>query len=256
MFKKIAFSLALTVMGWTCAHAATETPVKVEDFNFNAKKVTLKDGAATLSGSVFMVSKKTFPCTAGKKYGIKGTFKALPGTPDNFVYIGFEIYDKNGKSIAMAHAKTVPNTLTTLVQDVKTSDTVLKVEDASKWIQKGAFRVALKAAKDESDLPNRNVTQGNVLKVEKKGNSWEVTLSKPCGFEAKAGEFVREHRHGGYLYTVFGKTGRGFVDPEHTAVIDYPGAAGIRIVILGNWNAPEKGENPKMEVKNVRLIEK
>lgn len=255
MIKSFVLSLAVAGMAWTAC--AAETALNPADFSTNKpKSIAIKGDTITVNGSyVLLSSKKTFKNVAGKKYGIKGTFKALPNTPNSMVYIGFMPVDAKGQEITHISAVSVPNTVAKLTQPVKPADKVLKVTDASKWVAKGAVGVVYKAAANGSDIPNRNIAKGNVVKVEKKNGFWEITMDRPVGFTAKAGEMIREHRYGGYIYVSAVNTQKGIVDCKGTSNIYFKGAAAFRVVVLGNWSTPKKGENFKMEVKNVRLFD-
>lgn len=158
----------------------------------------------TVSGRYARVISKPFAVDPAKKYKLSGKFRAAPGTAGEAFYFGFIPLDEKGRQIVSNYVN-VPKkgTETELAAPVKKGDTVVKVKDASKWDMLTPWGViAFNAKADYSDLPNREVTQITEKKIEKKGDVWEVTLTKPVAKDYPAGTKVRQQRFGAtYMYT-------------------------------------------------------
>ena len=227
---------------------------KAADWN---KHPAVTDGEDCLkvSKNVFLCSPK-FQIDPDKTYTLKLSVRAqdIKGKDFSWCLAGFEVFDKDGKSISCDTVNAVPGTFTTVAADAAKGSSVLMVKDASKF-RKGSPYIIVSGAKDDfSDLPNRKLLARGIDKVEKKDDAWEVTLKGKLVADAKAGDAIREHSMGGFLYTA---GGRNVVDKWVTmqgkikgsskfgwAGNKWPaGAVSARFIILVNWN------NKKLETQ-------
>lgn len=136
-----------------------------------------------------------------------GTYKlsgVLRGDNENTgpVFFGLMLFDANKCLITCPSVNARPDTTTKLTSDVASGDTVLKIENAEKWINQGAFLVAFNAEKSLEDLPNfdfssyiKSITCGNGF--------WEVELTQPIKKCFPSGTQVRQHGDGPYMFCVF-----------------------------------------------------
>jgi hypothetical protein len=137
-----------------------------------------------------------------KRYTLTGWFKSVGKEPSN-LYFGYMCFDADKRLIAPEHVSVVGATETTLYEDCKKEDTLLKVAHAFKWKEDPHACIAFEV--DDSgkyaDLPNRNLSGFGIIKLEEKDGYWEVRLNEPCGRAYPAGTKVREHFAGpAYLY--------------------------------------------------------
>ncbi len=121
-------------------------------------------------------------------------------TPD--VYLGLIPLDANRNRIMPETINIVKNTETELAADCSAADMVVKVKNAENFQARDRFNlIAFQTRADYSDLPNKNLSQGTLRRIEKKNGYWELTLDKPCGRNFPAGTPVRQHRFSAnYLY--------------------------------------------------------
>ena len=128
------------------------------------------------------------PLDASKIYFLSGEFKCANGKPVR-VQFGMAEWDPKGQ-IQGLHVNGVPESETMINQEAKAGNDYIYVFDASKWAPKGM--VALGAAKDGSDLPNRNLI-GPITKVELTGGDYKVTLKSPLKKDIPSETGVRCH---------------------------------------------------------------
>jgi len=156
-------------------------------------------------GSVVYTS-QFIPVDTAKTYMLKGWFKSTGNAPSK-LYFGYMPCDANKKQIMPAHVLVYPGTETTLTENCKKEDMLLKIADGSKW-QAAPYAMAAFGVDDSgnyADLPNRNLASTGILKVEKREGYWEVQLAKPCNISYPANTKVREHRAAGtYIYNAAG----------------------------------------------------
>lgn len=108
-------------------------------------------------------------------------------------------FDRDRKRIGFHNVSADASTLTRLLRPAVKGETSVVVEDASQWDfpRKGRL-LALDAAQDESDIPNRTLCF-YIKSVEKTENGCRVTFDRPLRFSRPAGCRVRLHRDGGFL---------------------------------------------------------
>ena len=131
-----------------------------------------KSGGKKGKGAV--LCDKFIPLDPSKIYYLSGEFKSEDGQPV-LVHFGMAEWEPKGQ-IQGVHVNGVPESETMINQEAKAGDSYIYVFDGSKWAPKGM--VALGAAKDGSDLPNRNLI-GPITKVELTGGDYKVTLKSP-----------------------------------------------------------------------------
>ena len=195
--------LAAACIGMASAEEAAVVKFeKPADF-IQPSLVKPSENALTLRGRAAFMSKTTFQVNPAVKYSISGEFRHKNGKPVRILF-GFAPFAKDNTPIRANMVNGYNTTLTTLVEAAKKGDKVLKVKDASKWNTKTTYSfVAVNAAKDFSDLPNRNLLYTAVPNVKQNGTVWEITLKEPLKADIAAGTAVRQHLAGdGYIYTV------------------------------------------------------
>ena len=108
-------------------------------------------------------------------------------------------FDKDRKRIGFHNVSADATTLTRLLQPAVKGETSVIVEDASQWDfpRKGKL-LALDAAKDESDVPNRALCY-YIKSVEKDEKGYRVEFDRPLLFNRPSGCGVRLHKDGGPL---------------------------------------------------------
>ena len=205
----IASRLAIGFLAAACTatvSAAEKVILKIEkpeDF-IQAKSVTASDDDAMAFKGTYtnLFSKQMIKVDPARKYRISGDF-CLKGGKPVALFFGFVPYDKNKVQIIPNTVLGNNNTLTTVAEDAKKGDKVIKVKDASKWnINSPYSYIVFKAAEDYSDLPNRSTIHTVVPNARQAGEVWEITLKTPLKADIAAGTAVRQHFDGGtYIYT-------------------------------------------------------
>lgn len=191
-------------------------------------------------------SAEAIPVDTAKTYKISGWFKSADDKKTN-LYFGLMPLDADKKQIQVSFVNVLAGSEAELAEPCKAEDTILKVKDASKWIIKDKYnRVAFEADNSGAfkDLPNSKITS-SIVKVEQKGNLWEVTLEKPCGKAYPANTPVRIQRDGGtYMYPVLSMNFQSPDWKEFTAQVKglaksggpaaqfWPGTKFVKIIIL------------------------
>lgn len=247
--------------------AAEEVILKIEkpeDF-LQAKSVTAADdGVMSFKGAFTnLFSKQVIKIDPAKKYRISGEF-CLKGGKPVALFFGFIPYDKNKVQIFTNTVLGDNKTLTTVAEDAKKGDKVIKVKDASKWnINSPYSYIVFNAAKDYSDLPNRSTIHTVAPNAKQAGEVWEITLKTPLKADIAAGTAVRQHSDGGtYIYTA-GSFKTAGVWKTRTGTISgiavngapankfWKGTETVRVLILA-INGEKQSET---EFKNVKVEE-
>jgi len=153
------------------------------------------------------------PVDTNSEYRLSGWFKS-GNNKENVVYLGLLQFDANKKLITSTSVNALDQSETVLAVEAKAGDTVIKINDASKWEQLlKAKRLVIVFGADDSgeykDLPNYRYC--SVSNLEKKGDIWEATLRKPLAESFTANTKVRAHwASDHYLYVFGGK--KNFAD--------------------------------------------
>lgn len=187
--------------------------------------------------------KKRFKIDPDKFYSASVWVKSATETP-SFGYLCFTLFDADGKVIGEQNVRTVKGTFTELAAPCKAADKVIKIKNGAKWKKGNFFVVAFNAKKDESDLPNYSLSDA-VVKVEKKGGFFEVTLRKPVGKDLAAGTAVREHHvgNGSPFYYGGGKVPTEWTQWKGKTIKGSQfrkGAVSAQVYLLCNWSKAAK----------------
>ncbi|MBQ9503110.1 MAG: heparinase II/III family protein [Lentisphaeria bacterium] len=130
-------------------------------------------------------------------YRLSGQFRSDGSEPRNkLLFFGAEACTADGKVIGSPQVNIFPGTETVLARDLAKKDAAICVKDASKWNTQTRAGVVAFGAKDGlADLPNA-VHSPNIVKIEKQGDVWSITLKNPSWNAFPAGTPVRQHAHG------------------------------------------------------------
>lgn len=207
----IASKLAAGLLAAACVgmvSAEEEVILKIEKpENFiQFKSVSASDDGFVIKGRfIQLLSKTDITVDPAKKYRVSGEF-CLKGGKKPWLYLGFAPYDEKGRPILPSQVNGNNKTLTTVAADAKKGDKVIKVKDASKWNVKSPHSfVAVGAAEDYSDMPNRNLLRSVKPNAEQKGEVWELVLKEPLKADIPAGTAVRQQFAGAsFIYTAGG----------------------------------------------------
>ena len=215
-------------------------------------------GEASFHGKIkgiWSYSPGFIPVDTAKAYKLSAALKAV-GTEKSKCYVGIRSYDAKKRGIHRTSVNIVKGSFTTLAEDAKPGDTVLKITDCSKWNKKQIKRtqVAFRAKEDFSDLPNY-ILANKALKLEKKGDIYELTLSRAIKGTFKAGTGIRQHiSAGGHQYCA--ASGKN-IGPEWTKVSAtikgqakygspknqfWPGTKYVRVVVILNYAAKKDSD--------------
>lgn len=102
-------------------------------------------------------------------------------------------YDKDKKVIQSYHVLNFAGSEAKLSRDAKVGDTELWLKGANKWTSRSWASIAFHAKENYADLPNRDVMNGNIKKMETEGNELKITLKKPMKKAYPADTCVRQH---------------------------------------------------------------
>ncbi len=219
--------------------------------------VTEKEGILSVPGKCSFTMKEFFMVDPAKTYTLTVSARSGNGQKASFMPTVSQ-YDAKGRLIHVSHTKTIPGTFTELAAPCKAGDTLLTVKNAEKW-QKGKLLVlAFHAKEDNSDLPNYTLAWNTVKNIEKKGDVWEVRLTRALPFAATAGTKLRLHENGGSMYPAGGcftdkswRTLKGVIKgAEKNSYSNNrwaPGTVKARLHFLMNHS----NENAVTELKNI-----
>lgn len=202
------------------------------------------------AGNSQMISNEFIPIDTSKTYNLSGWFKSAGTAGESLLYFGFIPYDENQERIARGDIDIYPDTETTLLEAIVDTDKIIKVTDGTNW---QAYAYAYMAFEvDDSgnytDLPNRNLSNYGIIRVEDMGTHWEIEFDTSVGKSYPAGTKVREHLSGGsYMYEAFGGGATPAVWTQHSSTTGgenlFGGAPGkwwkktkyAKIIILANY---------------------
>ena len=262
MKKLNAVLLAAALMGGAGLFAETFVLDKPADWKASGgsvKWVGEKQDIMEVKGSVMLTSTKEFPVDVNKVYEVEAQAKLVSAEPGPF-YLGFIIFDKNGRQIPAYAVNACSGTETTLAREVKVGDKTLLVKAHPKWTNGPWFSVVRDVKSDLSDLPNYNFI-GDVTGMQQNGENVEVTLKVPAKAAVPAGTAVRLHTQGGYMYTggncktkaddftklkgkAKGRTKFGMYGHAWA-----PGAVKARVIMLVSWGKYKE----TTQIKDVKL---
>lgn len=262
MKKLNAVLLAAALLGGAGLCAETfvfDKPADWKAFGGSVKWVGEKQDIMEVKGSVMLTSTREFPVDVNKIYEMEAYAKLI-STVSGPCYLGFTIFDKDGRQIPAYAVNATGGSETTLAREVKVGDKTILVKAAPKWV-KGAFQVVIWGVKkDLSDLPNYNFL-GDVTGMQQNGENVEVTLKAPAKAAVPAGTSVRLHSQGGYMYTggycmpktddftrLKGKA-KGRTKFGMYGSVWAPGAVKAKVIMLVNWGKHKE----TTQVKGVKL---
>ncbi|MBU4352816.1 MAG: LamG domain-containing protein, partial [Nanoarchaeota archaeon] len=140
-------------------------------------------------------SKELMPIDTSKIYTLNVWAKFNTTDKESRVYIGYVPYDINQIQISSQSINAIPNSATTLYEEVLASDTKVKVVDGSGWTVSinnwMAFNTDNSGA--YTDLPNYNLSTNNILSVTDNDTYYTITFNTAIGKNAAAGTSVRMH---------------------------------------------------------------
>ena len=107
----------------------------------------------------------------------------------------FISYDKDKKIIQSYNVLNFAGTEAKLSREVKIGDNELWLKDANpkKWTSHPEASIAFDAKENYADLPNRDIMNRNIRKMETVGNELKITLKKPLKKAYPADTSVRQH---------------------------------------------------------------
>ena len=157
----------------------------------------LKDDALAFSGRWSYVSSiPLIKIDPAAQYIFEFEFKG-PEKPSKPLKITAYIssYDKDKKIIQSYNVLNVAGSEAKLSREVKTGDNELwlKDADAGKWSSRPWASIVFGAKENSADLPNRNVMNRNIRKIETVGYELKITLKSPMKKAYPAGTCVRQH---------------------------------------------------------------
>lgn len=233
---------------------------KAADWNKNPA-ITEGEDCLKVSKNAMLTSPR-FKIDPDKTYTIKLSVRAenIQGKDFSWCLAGFAVFDKNGTSISCDNVNAIKNTLTTVTADAAKGTSVLTVKDASKVKAAAYYTIVAGAKEDLSDLPNRMVLARGIQKVEKKDDVWEITVRGKLFADAKAGDTIRVHSMGGYLYTAGSRNVSGKWTVMQGKIKGYSksgwagnkwpvGAEYAQFIILANWS----GKKLETQFKDISL---
>ncbi len=262
MKKLNAVLLAAALMGGAGLSAETFVLDKPGDWKASGgslKWVGDKQDVMEVKGSVMLTSTREFPVDVTKVYEMEAQAKLMSAVSGP-CYLGFIIFDKNGRQIPAYAVNACSGTETTLAREVKGGDKTILVKAHPKWTNGPWFSVVRDVKSDLSDLPNYNFV-GDVTGMQPNGENVEVTLKVPAKAAVPAGTSVRLHTQGGYMYTggncmpkaddftrLKGKA-KGRTKFGMYGSVWAPGAVKARVIMLINWGKYKE----TTQVKGVKL---
>jgi len=237
--------LALAVTGSVCAEQ--EYKLKNTDDWLRNGSVTFQKDCAAVKGRVMLASKQFFDIDPVKTYKLEVELKQTAGVPATH-YVGFELFDKNGKAISVASATPLAKTDSVLAKPVKKGDTSLFIKANPNWLKVSYMTIAWNTKSDYSDLPNHNIAYSGINEVKTANGVTELVLSKPFTVDLPAGTSIRQHGAGGYMYTAgsgkasgekfrkFSGKAKGQLKSGYNNQQWAVGAVKCRVIMLINWD--------------------
>lgn len=222
--------------------------------------VLFHEKTITATGRAMLRSKQIFNVAPAKKYTIKLT--AASKNVPAMVYVAFIPLGKRNEELDTSSFHCHRNTLTQVAADAKKGSKKIMVRYGAHWKVRPASCVVKNAKADDSDIPNKKVVAGALASAVKKGDLWELTFKTPLRSDVKAGDFIRQHQSGGYLY--FGGMKKLTPDKEVVMQGTIAGRAApglyrfnqwphnvnkARLVLLLDWT----NKNALVEIKNAAL---
>ncbi|MBR2439720.1 MAG: hypothetical protein IKB25_05960 [Lentisphaeria bacterium] len=260
--KKVLICSALLLAGVSFAADAGLTGLNDAAAWKKAAMTAGKDGAAM---EVVRPGMLEFPQAVkidpAKKYRFSGEVRKSPDAPTGMFLAGYVLYDKDNKQIMTQHIRAIAGTMTELAAAANAGDTTVKIKNGARWNTKGAHYVAFNAG----TYPNRDLSE-QIKNVQRTGNVWTVTLTKPLKKAYKAGTKVQIQASGAHFSPVniakpdgtwkkfsFDIQGVDTVVQRNSTKF-WPGAVSFKPMIMPNWNwaSPDKNKM-KTQFRNFKV---
>lgn len=208
-------------------------------------------GVIRAKGRITLSSRKIYPYDSTKTYTFKGLYRQLPGSDSNIFRIGILTLDKDKKVIEFVHSHPIPKTDAVLAKAVTAKDTVIYVKGGADW--RAYSRIAYNTKPDQSDIPNRNIINSALKKVEKTSDGWKVTLAKPAGVAIAKGTNVRQHYLGGRFR--FAGVGTGSKVLSNLKCVRWDkGTKFFQVIVVSGADGLKPGDKaPVLEMRNPRI---
>lgn len=203
-FTTAVFSCAVLFFSGAEALAEQEVIKLNESKNIRAvwgQKLQFSEDGFSVSGKTFLAGTKKFDIDLNKTYSFSATVVGN-GQKKTQLFIGFELFDENGKSIPAHHLQGLHYTFTETTRDAKKGDKIIYVKNGMAWVRAATACVMTGAKADASDLPNKNIVASGVKAVKKIGSEWEITLHNPLMADLPAKTAVRQQCKGGFYYSI------------------------------------------------------
>lgn len=209
--KKIITIGCAAVISLCASAESVKLEANCKDSFYNGDKLKYENGEFTIMpgkevqarGGYFY--KDSIPVDTAKQYKLSGEFKLIPNSQPNQIRFGIIPLNVQKRNIEVRSIFINPGTETELAAECKADDTVIMLKDMSVWQGKNISLVAFNVKRDQSDLPNNNITP-TIKSIVKKNGVFETSLTGKCGKNFPAGTLVREH-FAGYAYLYAGGTG-------------------------------------------------
>lgn len=217
------------------------------------------ENALACKGNTTMISKAAIKLDPEKSYKISGSFKLAADSKPAKFYLGIMPLDNKDQPISSASVGALDSTDTELAADCNPEDMVVKIKNGEKWKPETYGMIAFNTddSGKKDDLPNRELSGWNIVKIEKNGDVFDVTLKNKCGKKYPAGTKVREHKSGG-TYIYLGAINKDVPADwaESSAVFKktnlWPGTCSGKIIVLANFaGKPDQ----VMMIKDAKLEE-
>ena len=198
------------------------------------------------------VGKQRIAISPDKTYTLSASLKS-GGKVKSRAYFGFVPYTAKGRQIGPQMVNAYPETSTTLAEDCKKTDKVVRIVDGSQWKAGRHWLIAFDVKEDLSDLPNFHLSSPHFDRLEKKDGYWEIELPRPCGQSYPKGTAVRAQRYGGtYMYALRGGQEtpdkwtrckvkvKGVTKSGARSTQFWPGTAYVELLVLANHGQARK----------------
>ncbi len=154
-------------------------------------------------GNKWLYTTDLIPVDNTSEYILSGMFKSNGTGGQSRLYFGFVGYDQNKQSIGAANVNTVGGTHTELYEDIKSTDKIVKIKNCTNWYVLNHGRIAFNVddSGNYADLPNRDLGNGNITRVQNMGDYCEIEFGTTVGKTYSAGTKIRMHTSGGDIYT-------------------------------------------------------
>lgn len=163
--------------------------------NTKEKKAGNASMESNFANGSWALSPEFIEIDPAKTYKVSGFFKAGDNNPRLKLFLSTYFYKADKTSINPYSVLPTADTAAVLREELKSTDTVLKIEKNDSWkMVKGLlYAVVFNAKGDLSDLPNPEFAP--ISKIEEKDSMLEITFPKPIGRNYPAGTKIRMHRY-------------------------------------------------------------